>query len=73
MFFNILKNMFFLQISFSDLPLLPHLNTPLKTLFAEEYAEMEEKILKRTLRKQQQEMEDLAQQEQILSKQTVNS
>lgn len=59
-------------LSFCDLPLLPHLNNPLKTLFAEEYAEMEEKILKRTLRKQQQESETSAQ-EMNFSKQKLTS
>ncbi|XP_014784508.1 zinc phosphodiesterase ELAC protein 2 isoform X1 [Octopus bimaculoides] len=46
-----------MRVSLSDLPLLPHLNVPLKTLFAEDYAEMEEKIMKRFLRKNQDEME----------------
>lgn len=61
-----------MSLSTSDLPLLPHLNEPLKTLFAEEYAEMEEKILKRTLRKQLQEADNSSQQSNI-SKQTAFS
>ncbi|GAB1610816.1 zinc phosphodiesterase ELAC protein 2-like [Argonauta hians] len=46
-----------MRVSLSDLALLPHLNVPLKTLFAEDYAEMEEKILKRVLRRNMEEEE----------------